>query len=303
MEDNATISETGTALSNDDAVERIAATLDMPEASETSEQAEDHVETEPTTDENEVVETPEEQYFDFDGEQISLTDLRNGYLRQNDYTRKTQEIAEQRRVYQENQRDINQLRGDALAGIEALKAHVAAEFRVMEMPDFDYLAEHDPAEFLRQQHIWTKRQNAVQQVYQAEQAIKAKQAEYEAEQHQAQIRETKARFLEKYPEYQDNAKADAVQLEITNFLLDTGFTPDEIRGISDFRIIDLLVQVVQGQKLKNSVQPVVEKISQKPVLSQKNQSAKASDSYSRDFEKFNKSRSANDAIALISQLL
>lgn len=40
---------------------------------------------------------PVEPLFELDGEPITLDEARNGYLRQRDYTRKTQELAEQRR--------------------------------------------------------------------------------------------------------------------------------------------------------------------------------------------------------------
>lgn len=73
MEDEATIPEMGTAIDDVDAVDRIAALLDVPEASnEVSEQADEHVE-EPVADE--AAETPdtEETYLDIDGNQVSLT--------------------------------------------------------------------------------------------------------------------------------------------------------------------------------------------------------------------------------------
>lgn len=46
--------------------------------------------------EGSVDETPIEALFEYEGQQITLEEARNGYLRQADYTRKTQEIAEQR---------------------------------------------------------------------------------------------------------------------------------------------------------------------------------------------------------------
>ncbi|MEB2843803.1 hypothetical protein [Endobacterium cereale] len=299
--ETATIPEMGTALDVNSAASLISQ-MDMSDDSvEQTEQTDEHVEA-PTTEE--VVETPEaEQFFNFDGEQISLSDLRNGYLRQQDYTRKTQEIAEQRRVYQENQRDINSLRTEALAGLEALKQQVSMEFRQMEVPDFDFLAENDPAEYVRQSALWQKRENAVRQLYEAEAHIKQKAADFEAEQHKAQIQESSAKFYQKYPELQEAGKSDEVFSEITQYLIDTGFSKEEIQSVSDFRIIDILYQNVQAQKAQKTIPSVVEKINQKPVISQKQNSRSSVDYQKQDFDKFNKSRSVNDAAALIKHLL
>lgn len=296
----------GTALSLDEAANLISETLDVSEDSY-DEQPDDNVEL-PEVDEvieaPETDETPEEQYFDIDGEQISVTELRNGYLKGSDYTRKTQALAEERKFYQENQRDINSLRSEALAGIEALKQQVSIEFRQMEYPDFDWLAENDPAEYVRQKAQWEKREYAVRQIYEAETALKQKKAAYEEEQRQSAIQESSNRFFEKYPDLKDRNKADEVFSEITGMLLDTGFNEQEIKSIADFRIIDLLYRTVQAEKAQKTIPQVVEKMAKKPVISAKENSRKTSADYNRQtYDKFNQSRSVADAAALIKNLL
>ncbi|TWF46317.1 hypothetical protein [Neorhizobium alkalisoli] len=173
----------------------------------------------------------------------------------------------------------------------------------MEYPDFDYLAENDPAEYVRQKATWEKRENAVRQMYEAEQHIKAKQAEYEAEQHKLAIQESSAKFYQKYPDLKESGKSEEVFSEITQYLIDTGFSKEEIQGISDFRIIDVLYQNVQAQKAQKTIPAVVEKMNQKPVLSQKQPSRQTTDYAKQNFEKFNNTRSVTDAAALIKQLL
>lgn len=296
----------GTALNINKAADLISQTLDVSEDS-FDEQPDENVEL-PEVDEAleapETDETPEEQYFDIDGAQVSLSEIRSSYMRQADYTKKTQEIAEQRKFYQENQRDINSLRSEALAGIEALKQQVSIEFRQMEYPDFDWLAENDPAEYVRQKAQWEKREYAVRQIYEAETALKQKAAAYEEEQHRSAIQETSNRFFEKYPDLKDKNKADEVFSDITGLLLDTGFNEQEIKSIADFRIIDLLYRVVQAEKAQKAIPQVVEKIAKKPVISAKENSRKTAADYDRQsFEKFNQSRSVADAAALIKNLL
>lgn len=302
MEDEATIPEMGTAIDDVDAVDRIAALLDdMPEASEGSEQAAD-VE-EPVAED--AAETPdtEETYLDIDGNQVSLTEVRASYLRQADYTKKTQELAEQRKVYQEAQFDKNQLRMEALQGIEVLKQQMAIEFQQLEMPNWDELLRDDPHQFLLEQQKWSKREAAVKQMFDAEQALRTKQKEYEDEQHQNQLRESKKQFLARYPEMANTDLSQKALGSITQLLMDHGFDRSEIESVTDYRIVGLLYDLSRLQAAQKAIPDVVTKMEQKPVISQKQNSAKASDAYTRDLSRFNKSRKGDDAIALISRLL
>ncbi|RVM15382.1 caspase family protein [Sinorhizobium meliloti] len=295
--------ETAT-LSNEDILAQFEATLDMPEASDNSEQADEHVE-EPDADEN-ASETPsdtDEPVFEIDGEQLPLSEVRNRMMRQADYTRKTQELAEQRKVYQEAQFDKNQLRMEALQGIEALKQQMAIEFRQMEQPDWDYLVENDPAEFQRQQFIWGKREAAVRQMYEAEQALKQQADAYEKEQRQIALQESQKRLLEKYPELRDRSTATNALGEMSELLSSYGFTQEDVNDLHDDRVISLIYDFQKMLRTQKAIPEVVAKMEQKPVISQKNTSAKTSDAYTRDFNKFNKTRNGKDAIALISRLL
>lgn len=306
MEDESNNSVMETALDDASAVDRIAALLDDNiEASDVSEQAVENVEEEPVAELDEAAETPEteEQFFDIDGQNVSLSEIRASYLRQADYTRKTQELAEQRKAYQEAQFDKNQLRMEALQGIEALKQQMAIEFQQLEMPNMEELLRDDPHQFLIEQQKWARREAVVKQMFDAENALRTKQKQYEDEMHQAQLQESKIQFLNKYPEMQDAGKSAEALSEITQLLVDSGFSKSEIESVSDWRIVDLLLQLTRANKTKQAIPQVVQKMEQKPAISVKGTSTKASDAYTRDLSKFNKSRKGDDAIALISRLL
>ncbi|MGH0331029.1 hypothetical protein [Sinorhizobium meliloti] len=307
MEDEAIIPEAGTAISNEDAVDRISALLDMPdEASDVaSEQADtEHVE-EPASDETDV-ETPdtEEQFFEINGEQVPLSEIRASYLRQADYTRKTQELAEQRKVYQEAQFDKNQLRMEALQGIEALKQQMAIEFSMLPPePDWDELLKEDPHSYMLAQREWQRREAYAKQVWEAEQALKQKADAYEKEQRQIALQESQKRLLEKYPELRDRSTATNALAEMSELLASYNFTQEDVNDLHDDRVISLIYDFQKLLRTQKAIPEVVAKMEQKPVISQKNTSAKTSDAYTRDFNKFNKTRNGNDAIALISRLL
>lgn len=61
-----------------------------------------------------------EALFDIDGTPITLDEARNGYLRQSDYTRKTQELADQRSRLAEAEAIAEALRANPVATLNAL---------------------------------------------------------------------------------------------------------------------------------------------------------------------------------------
>lgn len=63
---------------------------------------------------------PVEPVFEVDGEPITVDEARNGYLRQSDYTRKTQELSEQRRRLQNAEILQTALQRDPEATVKAL---------------------------------------------------------------------------------------------------------------------------------------------------------------------------------------
>lgn len=299
MDESNNPEDTGTAsLDINEAANLISQSLDVPEDS--VEQPEEHVEV-PTTED--VVEPIEDTFFDIDGEQISLTDLKSGFMKQADYTRKTQALAEERRTYQQNQRDVNDVRVQALQSIEAIKQDLAVQFRTMEQPDWEFLIEHDPGEYLRQQNAWQKREATVRQLVEAEQHVRAKQAEYEREQHENALRESGAKLLERYPELKDTATSNAALESMASLLGEYDFSGEELQGLNDHRIISLVYDYQRLREKHKAVAPAVEKMNQKPVISQKNGSRNTTDFNRAQYDKFNKSRTVNDAAALIKGLL
>ncbi|WP_455918659.1 hypothetical protein [Ensifer canadensis] len=303
MEDESNNSEMETAFNDDNVLARLEATLDdMPEASDNSEQAEDHVEKEPVADDASETPDTDEQFFDINGEQVSLSEIRSSYLRQADYTKKTQEIAEQRKVYQT---DLNQIRHDALQGIEMTKKELVALFgdELESNINWQQLAEDDPHRWAIEREKWAAREARVQALHQTEMQLRQQMEADERAAHQHALQESQKLFLTKYPEMRDQGKSAQALGEITSLLIDNGFTQEEINGVSDWRIVGILYELNKAIKAQKAIPDVVAKMEQKPVISQKQNSSKTSDAYTRDFAKFNKTRSGKDALSLIEQLL
>ncbi|ASP88171.1 hypothetical protein CDO26_27880 (plasmid) [Sinorhizobium meliloti] len=305
MEEEAIIPETGTAdLSINDAVDMLNRMDDMSEDSSV-EHTDDNVESEPASEETDV-ETPDneaEQFFEIDGNQVPLSEIRASYLRQADYTRKTQELAEQRKAYQLQQVDINEAKLAALQGIEQAKVELRAMFAQNPEPNWEELLREDPHSFMLAQYEWQKREAAVKALYEQEMSLRQQTEAYEKEQHQLTLQESQKQFLQKYPEMRDRAKSAEVLGEITGLLIDNGFSKEEIQGVSDWRIVGLLYELnkaIKSQKAVSEIVPQLEKT--KPPISVKQPSSKGNGQANSAKTQFNKTRSVNDAVAYLNSL-
>lgn len=104
-----------------------SSTPDVPPSNENSPQSESlpnaqGTETNPPNENN----PNEAQFFDIEGQKVTLDELQRGYLRQSDYTKKTQDLARQ-------QRELQQYRGVVDAVKQSPEAQQAIQYNPVEM--------------------------------------------------------------------------------------------------------------------------------------------------------------------------
>ncbi|MDX0193237.1 hypothetical protein GOC06_07005 [Sinorhizobium meliloti] len=238
---------------------------------------------------------------------VKLSELRKGYLRQSDYTRKAQEISELRKQYSENQRDVNQvreqLREESLNILQAFKREMAVAYALTEEPDWDYLLKEDPGEHYRQREAFRERQaqreNLARQLYETEMAMKQHNEAQEAQLHQERLTESKTKFFETYPELRDSARAKEAQIGMTQLLIDASFDQQELENLSDYRMLDILYRLWKAENTAKIVPQVVKNFEQKPNISAKEPSRKNFDHREKNWSKFKQSGNLDDAAALI----
>lgn len=202
------------------------------EAEETSEEVEgeeEEAEEEAPRDEKFVVKV--------DGKEIEVPkdELIRGYQREADYTRKTQKLAEERKLVES---EFQQVRGEReqYAQILGQLQQKLQEFEPQE-PDWNRLEVEDPTEYARQ---WTSHQRRQQQ----KMAVQAEQARlqqlYQAEtqkQIQAVLAQETARLKEKIPEWSSPEKAKSEGKALLEYGQALGFSEQELNGITDSRAL------------------------------------------------------------------
>lgn len=281
-----------------------AVEAEQPEAIQEPEQ-----EQEEGADEAEEAEEEEPQKFTIkvDGKEIEVTldELKNGYQRQSDYTRKTQEAAELRKQADAERAQANQEREKYFSGLQRVQVQLEAALGEQGRIDWDKLIEADPVEALRQQTLLQRRQAAYQQNL-AEQRVLMEQ--YQAEQAQAQasyLSEQRDQLLAKLPDWKDETKAAAEKGAISKFLQEQGFSDDDVSAVTDHRhvliarkamLYDQLMAnaKVQAKKVQEAPQRVVKPgVGAKPGI----------DGRSSAMKQLQKTGRVEDAAAAFAQLL
>lgn len=187
-----------------------------------------------------------------DGEEITVEELKRGSMRQRDYTRKTQELAEARKELEANFEEIQRERAQYAQMLPALQERLQQP--VEQEPDWDTLYDTDPTMAAKAERQWRKQQEERQAQLQAVEAERQRMAGLEQqrlEQMQAQYFEQQRELLpELIPEWRDNAVASKEAKDIRGFLLKEGFSEQDVNGLTNATLVKLARKAMlydQGQ--------------------------------------------------------
>lgn len=176
-----------------------------------------------------------------DGEEITVEEARNGYLRQRDYTRKTQALAERTKEVSAVQSELDRER----AQYSQLLPQLAEQLRqsVEAEPDWDTLYDTDPALAAKAERQWRKQ---LEQKQTQMQAVAQEQARM-SELHQQRVQQAKAQFVEQQreilpdliPEWRDAKVAAEEAGQIREFLLTSGFAEQDIDEMNSAMVVKM----------------------------------------------------------------
>jgi hypothetical protein len=205
------------------------------ESEEPQEESEEPSEEVDGEDEESEEEAPRDEKFvvKVDGKEIEVPkdELIRGYQREADYTRKTQKLAEERKLVES---EFQQVRGEReqYSQILGQLQQKLQEFEPPE-PDWNRLEVEDPTEYARQ---WTSHQRRQQQRYavQAEQQRLNQMQQAELQKTLQQVMATEvSRLKEKIPEWSSPEKAKAEGKALMEYGQNLGFSEQELNGITD----------------------------------------------------------------------
>ena len=191
-------------------------------------------------EETEVEEVEEQPVYKVtvDGEEIEVTqdELINGYSRQQDYTRKTQELANQRKTIEQQAQELAQR--DAIYAELLPKMEAQLKGELVNEPDWDSLYNDDPIAFVREKQIWDEKKEKLKAAEAEQQRL---QQESYAKQQQLiaqQVQEGQQKILEIIPEWKNAEVAQKEKLAIRDYGINVlGYLPQEMDAIYDYRAL------------------------------------------------------------------
>jgi hypothetical protein len=222
-------------------------------------------------------------------------------MRQQDYTRKTQEAAEQSRKADQLFQTVQQEYGSRINQLDVLAGSLYREL-VGDQQKLASLIESDPQEYLRQQSRMQEKVAMLNQVQQAQQQYKAMQ-DNQAEQHRSELlARSEQALLEALPAWRDPEKRVAEQKEVAQFLISNGYSPDDLNDLADHRAVLLARKAMLWDKAQAARQKQVSSPNPPPKVVKpgtSNPTNVKQTQAQQAFARFKKSGRDDDAVAFL----
>jgi hypothetical protein len=225
----------------------------------------DAVDDETDTEQSELDEDTEEQEqpqvfsVKVDGKEVEVTldELQKGYSRTQDYTRKTQQIAE---VRKQTEAELQAVRAEREQYAQLLSA-LEAQVQQVAQPniDWDRLYQEDPIEWVRQREVMRENQEKSAAIQSEQQRLAQLSQQEQAQFMQQRLQQEQEALLAAIPDWKDAKKAQAEKALLVEFGQKIGFTPDELKSVVDHRAVLMLRKAAlydQMMSKRGNIKPV-----------------------------------------------
>lgn len=261
-------------------------------ADEPEEEAEPDAETaeeEPEDDPDEADAEPE--IFELaDGTKADRDEVIRGYMRQQDYTRKTQEVATKRKEVEAN---VQRIEGITETFIDHLTTLIPNEPSAQ-------LAYQNPQEYTRQKAAYDAAINQVQKLIEmGGQAKEAKESVSDANRQEV-LQAENAKLMEKFPDLAKPEKREHFFKSASEAANELGFSMEELGQVSDHRLFALAHWAKEGMKAAKSRDKAKAKVAKAPPVAQRKpgQGKRSPNRNAEAMRKLNRSGSIRDALAI-----
>ena len=199
--------------------------------------------------------------------EVTLEELMQGYQLGADYTKKTQELAENRKAVEAEAKAIleaKQVRDTYAQRLQAIEQFLTQGQDSSE--DLAAMKENDPIGYAVKVAELTEKKEQLAQV-RAEQERIAQQQQADRQQEMARLVQQEATKLSQVlPEFSDPTKGEQIRNEIRNYGKSVGFTDNELSQVYDSRHVLMLHKAMMYDKLQKSKPAVNKKVAQAPKM-------------------------------------
>ena len=185
---------------------------------------------------------------------VTLDELKNGYSRDADYRRKTEELSYDKKQFMSESEKQRQNYSSKLNEANQLLSVAQQQLQTeINSADLEKLYEEDPTEAARIEHRLRRKQEKLNQAMEKTQSEQRKQFE-------GFLSDQKKQLASKMPEFSDPAKASQLASSMKTTLNNYGFNDQEISQVYDHRIVMLVNDAMKYRKMQNSKPNLAKKI-------------------------------------------
>jgi len=231
------------------------------ELSADADAADDETDPEQSESDEDTEEQEQPQVFSVkvDGKEVEVTleELQKGYSRTQDYTRKTQQIAE---VRKQTEAELQAVRAEREQYAQLLSA-LEAQVQQVAQPniDWDRLYQEDPIEWVRQREVMRENQEKAAAIQSEKQRLNQLSQQEQAQLMQQKLQQEQEALLAAIPDWKDAKKAQAEKALLVEFGQKIGFTPEELKNVVDHRAVLMLRKAAlydQMMSKRGNIKPV-----------------------------------------------
>lgn len=187
--------------------------------------------------------------------EVTLDELMSGYQRDADYRRKTMELADERRLLEE---EVNRAKSesDAVAKLRQDYATRLSEIENSMKPDANIdwakLYETDPDEYHRKKIEVENKSKALETIKAERQRALQEQQQEQTKVFNQYLEQQKKLLAEKEPEYVDPVKGEGLRKDMTSYLKKEGYSDQELNMMVDHRSFVIAKKAMLYDKMMNS---------------------------------------------------
>lgn len=236
---------------------------ELEEEDETKEEEEEE-----TVDKIDIENLDIDQTLVYKDAELTLREALDGGLRQSDYSRKTAELAERRKAFEEHEQAVTQARAEYTTKLEKLEAAIEAVQLPKELSkeEWDKLRRENPSEYAARKADVADTKEKLQAIAaEKERETEKGQAEI-AEKYQEYLANERTELLKALPEWKNDATATKEQAALVQEAKGRGFSDDELALVDNHRIILLLRDAMLYRQLQGKKPLVRKKAKGAPVL-------------------------------------
>jgi hypothetical protein len=202
-------------------------------------------------------ETESELYYDFDGEEVSASTVKewkdNG-LRQSDYTKKSQANAEIKKANEAKSLELDKVKESLTDSISKLDELIQKDSNP---EDLNYLRESDPSEYLRVKEELADKQKLSEQA--KKDLEKLKEQEYNE-----RTATEKQKLMDALPSWQDSKTMEADIALMDSYIQESGFSERAVNALDSHELMLMALDASKYKSLKKDAKDIEKQVEKAP---------------------------------------